>query len=79
MKKTYQNPTLKVVKIQPAQFIAGSDFGQGQKDGSQAAARGGRFSADEWDEEQAPFNPPKGRPSFSRYAFLLWQANKFER
>jgi len=51
MKKTYKNPTLTVVKIQPAQFIAGSDFGQGQKDGSQAAARGGCFSADDdWDE-----------------------------
>ena len=51
MKKTYCNPTLKVVKIQPAQFIATSDFGEGKKDGSQAAARGAGFSADDdWEE-----------------------------
>ena len=42
-------PTLKVVKIQPAQFIATSDFGEGEKDGSQAAARRSRFSG--WEEE----------------------------
>jgi hypothetical protein len=54
MKKTYKNPTLTVVKIQPARILAGSEtapFGEGKKDGSQAAARGGRFSADDdWDE-----------------------------
>lgn len=43
-------PTLKVVKIQSAQILAGSDFGDGQKDGSQAATRRARFS--EWEEEE---------------------------
>ena len=49
MKKTYINPTLKVVKIQSAQILAGSDFGDGQKDGSQAAGRSARFSS--WEED----------------------------
>ena len=50
MKKTYMIPTLKVVEIKPAQILAGSDFGQGVKDGSQAASRQARFS--DWDEEE---------------------------
>jgi len=50
MKKTYMIPTMKVVEIKPAQILAGSDFGKGLKDGSDAAARRGRFS--EWEEEE---------------------------
>ena len=43
-------PTMKVVEIKPAQILAGSDFGKGTKDGSDAAARRGRFS--DWEEEE---------------------------
>ena len=43
-------PSLKVVEIKPAQILAGSDFGEGKKDGSQAAARSSRFS--NWEEEE---------------------------
>ena len=51
MKKTYMIPTLQVVKIQTAQILAGSDFGQGTMDGSQAATRGAGFSdSDDWGE-----------------------------
>ena len=50
MKKTYMIPTLQVVKIQPAQFIATSDFGEGTKNGSEAAGRSARFS--NWEEEE---------------------------
>jgi len=50
MKKTYMIPTMKVVEIKPAQILAGSDFGKGTLDGSQAASREVRFS--DWDEEE---------------------------
>lgn len=50
MKKTYKNPTLKVVKVQPAQVIAtsipqGADWTSGTANG-----RASRFSDDDdWD------------------------------
>ena len=51
MKKTYMLPTLQVVKFQTAQILAGSDFGQGTMDGSQAATRGAGFSdSDDWED-----------------------------
>ena len=52
MKKTYINPTLLVVKIQPAQFIATSTPGaKFTTSGSTTTmdGRGSRFS--DWDEE----------------------------
>ena len=54
MKKTYMIPTLQVVKIQPAQFIAASEkigFGSSYNGSSKIEARGASFSDDEWDEE----------------------------
>lgn len=51
MKKTYKNPTLKVVKVQPAQVIATSiRQGLEWKTGT-ANGRASRFSDDEFDEE----------------------------
>ena len=41
MKKTYKNPTLTVVNIQTEHLM---QFGSGTKSGSQAAARGARFT-----------------------------------
>ena len=51
MKKTYKNPTLTVVKIQPAQFIAASDtLPQGSNySGADVQSRGFEFS--DWSEE----------------------------
>ena len=61
MKKTYMNPTIKVVKIQPAQLICNSikgvtgldgvQRGSGDFVGGAADARGAGFSDDDWDEE----------------------------
>jgi hypothetical protein len=50
MKKTYKNPTLTVVKIQPAQFIATSDtLPQGSNySGEDVQVREAEFS--DWDE-----------------------------
>ena len=56
MKKTYKNPTLTVVKIQPAQFIANSYNLSGTQahqnsDSTYGMARRGRFSGrneEEW-------------------------------
>ena len=55
MKKTYLNPTLTVVKVQPARILTGSE--QGQLDSEQTitersgfGARKGSFSG--WNEEE---------------------------
>lgn len=52
MKKTYQNPELKVVKIQSAKMIAVSQIGFGNSvgDASGAEARGHRESV--WDDDE---------------------------
>ena len=53
MKKTYMIPTLQVVKIQPAQFIANSQVGVGDEysSGKPVLSRQGRFSDnDDWGE-----------------------------
>ena len=50
MKKTYMIPTLKVVKIQPAQFIANSIPMEGKDATAPGMARQGRFS--DWEEEE---------------------------
>ena len=53
MKKTYMIPTVQVVKIQPAQFIANSMLVDPTKEVSTQMGRQARFSDnwDEWDEE----------------------------
>ena len=55
MKKSYKNPALTVVKMQPARIMAGSFKGQlGTQgvNGSASLGRGASFSADDdWDEE----------------------------
>lgn len=45
-------PTMKVVTIQSAQILAGSEIGKGQEDynGGTIQARRGRFST--WEEEE---------------------------
>ena len=51
MKKTYMIPTLNVVKVQPAQFIAASRVDMyGTNAQSEALGREARFS--DWDEEE---------------------------
>ena len=54
MKKTYMIPTLQVVKIQPAQFIAASlnasMEGNSINNSNDFGARRARFS--DWDEEE---------------------------
>ena len=52
MKKTYINPTLKVVKVKPAQILAGSfkeSLGTENVNGSAALGRESRFSR--WEED----------------------------
>jgi hypothetical protein len=49
MKKTYINPTLTVVKIQPAQFIAMSTLGETEAT-SGNLGREAEFS--DWEDEQ---------------------------
>lgn len=53
MKKTYMTPTLQVVKIQPAQFIANSMLVDPTKEVSTQMGRQARFSDwdEDWDEE----------------------------
>lgn len=55
MKKTYINPTLKVVKIQTANLLqtVSGGFGEGTKPGGSAATRRARFSA--WEDEEEEF------------------------
>ena len=51
MKKTYMIPTLKVVKIQPAQVIAASVNMYGANANSEAMGRQAGFSdSDDWEE-----------------------------
>ena len=51
MKKTYMIPTMKVVTIQSAQILAGSEIGKGgDYNGGAPQARRGRFST--WEEEE---------------------------
>ncbi len=54
MKKTYKNPTLKIVNVKPAQFIATSgQVGLGDSyDGTYSfSSRGSRYST--WEEDAA--------------------------
>ena len=53
MKKTYMTPTLQVVKIQPAQFIANSIPVDPTTETSTQMGRQARFSDwdEDWDEE----------------------------
>lgn len=54
MKKTYINPTLKVVKTRGARILAGSE--QGTLTGTSITSRGGfgarRSEFSDWDEEE---------------------------
>ena len=55
MKKTYKNPALTVVKMQPAHIMAGSfkrQLGSQGVNGSASLGRESRFSDDDWEEEQ---------------------------
>lgn len=49
MKKTYKNPTLTVVKIQPANLLQAVSLQN--KDAKSVMGRESRFSDDDWDEE----------------------------
>ncbi len=52
MKKTYKNPTLKVVNVKPAQFIAVSQADMyGTNATSAGMSRGSRYSS--WEEDDA--------------------------
>ncbi len=52
MKKEYKNPTLKVVNVKPAQFIATSEVGVGTTyTGTTVLSRGSRYS--EWEDDDA--------------------------
>ncbi len=51
MKKTYKNPTLKVVNVQPAQFIALSKFEGEASTSAEVRSRGSRFSS--WEDDDA--------------------------
>ena len=50
MKKTYKNPTLKVVNVRPAQFIAASVKLYGRDATGTGMGRRSEFS--DWDEEE---------------------------
>ena len=56
MKKTYQNPEMKVVKIQVAQMIAASPEGfkgaLGTEGGDGSGALGRRGGDDLWDDDE---------------------------
>ncbi len=51
MKKTYKNPTLKVVNVKPAQFIALSGKSGDADPSKEVLGRGSRYSS--WEEEDA--------------------------
>ena len=53
MKKTYMIPTMKVVKIQPAHILAGSDLYTKTGNATEWGARRARFSdwEEDWEEE----------------------------
>ena len=50
MKKTYKNPTLTVVKIQPARIMETSNIGTGNYSGGGIQSRESSFS--DWEDEQ---------------------------
>ena len=50
MKKTYKTPTLKVVNVRPAQFIAASVPMYGKN--ATTAGMGRRAEFSDWDEEE---------------------------
>ena len=53
MKKTYMIPTLQVVKIQPAQILAGSEIGKSEYAGGGVGARSAGFSEsddEDWED-----------------------------
>lgn len=49
MKKTYQNPEIKIVKVQAAQMIAASLEVQGNAQGATMLSRDG---GSDWDDEE---------------------------
>lgn len=51
MKKIYQNPEIKVVKIQTAKMIAASQLGIGDNVESASGAESRRFGS-HWDDEE---------------------------
>ena len=54
MKKIYQNPEIKMVKVQTTQMIAASElrgFGDSVESASGAESRGGGF----WDDEEEEY------------------------
>ncbi len=53
MKKTYKNPTLKVVNVKPATILAGSTPGYGETTTATSGncGRGSRFST--WEDDAA--------------------------
>ena len=50
MKKTYKNPTLMVVKLQPVRILADSTITTGNYTGGKIQSRQGSFSG--WNEEE---------------------------
>ena len=52
MKKTYINPTLKVVKTRGARILAGSDIKVGTAYKKDGAVLGRRAEFSDWDEEE---------------------------
>ena len=50
MKKTYKNPTLKVVKVNPARILAGSPGLTGTYSGGTVLSRQSDFS--DWSDEE---------------------------
>lgn len=54
MKKTYKNPTIKVVKMQPRNLLAGSAYGaglMGKKASKNYETLGREAEFSDWDEE----------------------------
>ena len=52
MKKTYKNPTLTVVNVQPAQFIASSSVRLGGSYNGETKIEGRKASFSGWNEEE---------------------------
>lgn len=52
MKKTYKNPTLKVVKIQAARIMAGSPNPVFDPNSKTATMEGRRARFSDWDEDE---------------------------
>ena len=58
MKKIYQNPEIKIVKIQTQQMMAGSEqmgFGTPTEDAGEAESR--KYRGSLWDEEEEEYQP----------------------